>query len=289
MKFCATCSTPYPSVSKICDKCGSISQTKDGFTLYAPEYCNDTAGFKEEFYSDYAQFESSHFWFRSRSELIVWALHNYFPNFSSLLEIGCGTGFVLENIAKAFPMASLSGSEILTAGLTSASKRLPFVEFIQMDARKIPFIEEFDVIGAFDVLEHIEEDRQVFTQMARALKKKGVLIITVPQHPWLWSKVDEYSCHVRRYEVKELHKKIRQVDLTILYSTSFISILLPAMVLSRLFGNSSSTNTNVTAELRISKMINKIFYILMKLELTFLKMGGRIPIGGSRLIVARKI
>src|SRR5690606_22871969 len=115
------------------------------------------------------------------------------------LEIGCGTGFVLSGVADAFPAVRLFGSEIFTAGLEFAARRQPSVNFMQMDARSLPFLDEFDVIGAFDVLEHIVEDGQVLAQMREALKPNGIILLTVPQHEWLWSPVDEFACHVRRY------------------------------------------------------------------------------------------
>src|SRR6266545_4042215 len=89
----------------------------------------------------------------------------------NFLEIGCGTGFVLSGIRKAFPELILSGSEIFSEGLNLAAERLPGVELFQMDARRIPFQEEFDVIGAFDVLEHVKEDEEVLSQMYQATRK----------------------------------------------------------------------------------------------------------------------
>ena len=65
-----------------------------------------------------------------------------------------------------------------------------------MDARRIPFEDEFDVIGAFDVLEHIKEDEQVLVQMHRAVKSGGGIMLTVPQHMFLWSEQDVQAHHV---------------------------------------------------------------------------------------------
>ncbi len=75
---------------------------------------------------------------------------------------------------------------------------------LQFDACAIPYKAEFDVIGAFDVIEHIEEDTAALTQMYQALKPGGGLLITVPQHRFLWSAVDEMSYHKRRYHRNEL-------------------------------------------------------------------------------------
>jgi len=150
------------------------------------------------------------------------------------LEVGCGTGFVLSGIASAKPNMSLTGSEIFMAGLSHAVLRVPSAHFMQMDARRVPFIEEFDAIGVFDVLEHIEEDEKVLDQLYKAIKPSGVLLLTVPQHPWLWSASDEYACHVRRYTHSEVRNKILNAGFKIIRSTSFVTSLLPAMVFSRI-------------------------------------------------------
>ena len=80
-----------------------------------------------------------------------------------------------------------------------------------MDARRIPFEREFDVVGAFDVLEHIVEDEDVLGQMFKATRPGGGLLVTVPQHPFLWSASDEHAMHQRRYSRAELRRKVERL------------------------------------------------------------------------------
>ena len=102
-----------------------------------------------------------------------------------------------------------------------------------MDARKVPFQGEFDVIGAFDVIEHIDEDEDVLREMYSAIKPGGGIILTVPQHDWLWSETDVYAHHKRRYSRKELRSKVERAGFRVEYMTSFVSVLLPALMISR--------------------------------------------------------
>ena len=127
----------------------------------------------------------------------------------------------------------VAGSEVFREGLAFAANRMPATELLQMDARKIPFVAEFDVIGAFDVLEHIEEDQEVLQQMHAAVKPGGGIIVTVPQHPWLWSGMDDYSFHKRRYTRAELTNKIKRAGFCPVWTTSFVTLLLPALMISR--------------------------------------------------------
>ena len=83
---------------------------------------------------------------------------------------------------------------------------------MQLDARELPYEAAFDAVGAFDVIEHITEDERVLASMHRALKPGGVLIVTVPQHKWLWSWTDEQARHKRRYGRRELSTRSMRRD-----------------------------------------------------------------------------
>ena len=290
MKRCLTCNAQYKSSIRNCTHCGFGPALVDDFDAYAPELSHCGYGFKASYFSELASLEWANFWFRSRNQLIIGMLKKYCRNFGSLLEVGCGTGYVLSGVAEAFPEATLNGSEIFTAGLDFAVTRLPKVNFMQMDARNIPFVDEFEVIGVFDVLEHIKEDELVLSQIHTALKSQGYLLITVPQHQWLWSAVDEYACHVRRYNNADLVRKIKTAGFEIVRTTSFVTTLLPAMMVSRFFQNNKSAGTlDATAELKINPVLNFIFYMALRFELMIIKSGINFPIGGSRLVVAQKI
>ena len=157
-----------------------------------------------------------------------------------------------------------------------------------MDARKIPFYNEFDIIGVFDVLEHIEEDSTVLSQIFSALKPNGLLFVTVPQHMWLWSVSDDYACHVRRYSSREIHKKIEDAGFNVLRSTSFMSFLLPVMMVSRLFKKKKLEQFDPTDELKIPAWMNSLFLKILTLERMLIKCGINFSLGGSRLIIAKK-
>lgn len=166
--------------------------------------------------------------------MLLFALERFFPTAQSLFEIGCGTGYVLGSFATFYPRMLLVGGEIYVSALKLASSRVPRAEFIQVDVCNLPFYNEFDVIGAFGVLEHIDNEEWAIKQMYQAAKSGGGIIITVPQHQWLWSIQDEMACHKRRYARKELVRKIESAGFQVKWVTSFVSLLLPLMVASRL-------------------------------------------------------
>ncbi len=290
MRHCLACQTDYSADTSQCPSCQYKPAVLDGFEAFAPDLAHANEGFKADYFAELAALEANNFWFKARNQLILWALSTYAPDFKSYFEIGCGTGFVLSGIAKAYPSARLGGSEIFTSGLSEAAKRLPTTTLMQMDARSIPFKNEFDVIGSFDVLEHIKEDEQVLRQIHQALKPGGIALLSVPQHPWLWSKADDYACHVRRYTRNELHQKMEAAGFRMIRSTSFVSLLLPAMILSRFVAKKSSAEQyDAAAELRLSPFINTLFLWVLSLELAAIKNGVNFIAGGSRLVIAKKI
>ncbi len=161
MKRCLACEAPFEAADWTCPNCGYQPALRDEIYQFTEGPPDAHAGFKPEYFARLGEIEESNFWFRARNELIQWALHNYFPDAKSFFEIGCGTGFVLAGIHEKFPRMRLAGSEIFADGLAIAKARVPKVDLYQMDARRISFEREFDIVGAFDVLEHVIEDENV--------------------------------------------------------------------------------------------------------------------------------
>jgi len=288
MKVCAACGSVFSGEDWMCPHCKCTVQTVGGHLAFAPNLAAQSEGFHPRYFQELATLEARNFWFRARNRLIVWVLQRYFPNARTLLEIGCGTGFVLAGIAKATTSIRLSGSEIFSEGLVFAANRAAGAELFQMDARCIPFENEFDVIGAFDVLEHIEEDEVVLSQMYRAATSGGGIILTVPQHEFLWSQQDVHACHVRRYEARDLVRKVEGAGFTVERTTSFVSLLLPLMYLSRRRKREGGRNVDPMDELRIGAFANMLLEAVLDLERAFIRLGGRFPAGGSLLLIARK-
>jgi SAM-dependent methyltransferase len=278
-----------------CPNCGYTPPIVDGIPLLSPALADTATGFDPAFFDGLAAVEEKHFWFVARNTLIVNLLVRCFPNASSFLEIGCGTGIVLAAIARARQWDKLVGSELHPSGLATARKRLgPSAEFLQMDTRCITLVDAFDVIGAFDVLEHIEEDRSVLASVHRALKRGGGVILTVPQHPWLWSRSDDIGHHVRRYRRTELAEKVTAAGFRVLFSGSFMTALLPLMVASRLMSRPRGWRTpskieyavESDSELTVPAPINALLRSILQIEVQATLAGLRLPIGGSRVIAA---
>ena len=283
MKLCLACDERFDSADWRCPQCGWEPEPAADPQLRLTE--EGEASFPDDSFALLAELEGSSFWFRARSDLIVWALKAHFPDAASLLEVGCGTGFVLAALRARCPSLRLAGGELSRAGLEVARALVPDVPILELDARRLPFEREFDVVAAFDVLEHIDDDERVLAEMARA--SRHGLLVTVPQHPRLWSAVDDFSGHVRRYTRRELVAKIERAGMRVVHTTSFVSLLLPVVAASRLARRRPRGPYDPRAEYAIPRAVDALFEKLMWVERQLIERRVSIPAGSSLLAVAR--
>lgn len=288
MRSCLECPQSFVSTRLECPACGKAPVEYGGFLAFAPKLAEQNVGFNPDLFARYAAIEAGHFWFVSRNNILRDCLLRYAPSSKNILEIGCGTGFVLANLHQTYPEAQLLGSDIYTEGLTFAQKRVSNAHLFQMDACHIPYINEFDLIGCFDVLEHIEDDERAIKQIYQACQPGGITVITVPQHRWLWSSTDDYAHHKRRYTRAELLSRVTAAGFKVEYVSSFVSLLLPLMLASRLMQRSADVDDQIDAGFKIGKLANKILGAVMKVERWLMAYGITFPLGGSLLLVAKK-
>jgi SAM-dependent methyltransferase len=287
MRRCIECAARFEGTRNwACPTCGFSPRSLGSVLSFCDPLGAD--GFEPEAFDRLALLEQASFWFRSRNDLLIWSMRRYFPRAQSLLEIGCGTGFVLNGLDMALPELRVAGAELHAAGLQYASRRLAGVDLFQFDARSIPFAEEFDVIGAFDVLEHIDEDEQVLAEMRAAVRPGGGVLVTVPQHPWLWSASDDYAKHQRRYRRSELLRKVTAAGFTVRRITSFVSLLLPAMIASRMGSWMTSRAYDPGAEHAAAQRASKLLEHIGTFERSLITRGVDLPVGGSLLLVASR-
>lgn len=288
MKRCLACRKEFASAAWECPACGAVPGHIDGFVAFAPNLAEESGGFEGAFHDHLDRLQGNNFWFRARNRLVADLVLRHSPGASSVFEIGCGTAYVLSAIGQVLPQARLVGSEIHASALPHASRRLgERAELYQMDARHLPFAEEFDLVCAFDVIEHIDEDEAVLAEMHRALRPGGTVMLAVPQHPFLWSGADDYGHHKRRYRRRELAGKCRAAGFAVIRDTSFVASLMPAMMAQRLVRGRRG-DYDPTAELTPPPFLNRMFETMLDAERAAISAGVRLPFGGSRFVVARK-
>jgi SAM-dependent methyltransferase len=249
-------------------------------------------------YADLLAVEERHFWFRARNRAILSIfrpIEHGLDDGYRVLEVGCGDGNVLRALCAAAGRGTVIGMDIHLAGLAIAQHRAGSANLICADIAHPPFAHEFEVIGLFDVLEHLDDDVGALRASHELLKPRGALLITVPAGPELWSYFDVASHHKRRYTITGLNSKLRSAGFSIERLSAFMSPLYPLLWISRrVLGRDAGRNADpmhswdiARADLRVRPITGTVLEFLLKQELRLLSRGWKPPIGPSLVGVAR--
>lgn len=232
--------------------------------------------------------ERIHFWFVTRRERILSAFIQYLPLNRHVLEIGAGTAYVAQGLQSAGYEVAVG--ELHISGLRFAREK-GIKNCYQFDLFDPPFHEEFDAIGMFDVLEHLQKDVIALRQVYEILKPGGKLFITVPAHQWLWCRDDAIASHKRRYSKKSLLHTVEASGFQVQEIQYIFSLILPLLYLRRLFnkdrGVAVTEHDIQSSEISINPLLNRGLLAITRLEN---RLSAWLPniAGGSLLCVAKK-
>jgi 2-polyprenyl-3-methyl-5-hydroxy-6-metoxy-1,4-benzoquinol methylase len=292
--YCPTCKKLLKqSASRyICPSCGRTFPIINGIPslIVSPPSASSFDASEFEFLF---QMEQKHFWHVGRKELILDIMRRNIRNLtkSRMLEVGCGNGSVLAYLINNGIM--MEGGDVFMEGLAFCRQRANSVPLYQIDVTALPFRNEFDIVGLFDVLEHIDDDAGALCEVSQALKRRGMILITVPAHQFLWSYFDVRSNHKRRYQKKDLIAKLEKAGFTIKKASYYMFFLFPAMAAIRLIGNikhhQEDRQIGVSAylETKTIPVLNEAFLELLRLE-KFLLRYCNLPFGASLIVLAEK-
>lgn len=174
--------------------------------------------------------ETNYWWFVARRGLVTKLIAKWLkPNAPlAILDVGCGTG---ANLVALQRFGSTAGCEIEAEAVTFCERRGLQGVVQQTDLNRLPFGDTtFDLVTAFDVIEHIEEVVAMLRETARVLKPGGHLMVTVPAYKFLWSVHDDSMHHKRRYVRSLLHRHFREAGLEPVETTHFNLLLLPLII-----------------------------------------------------------
>jgi len=185
-------------------------------------------------YDQMAELDQRHWWYRARREVLAALIRRTgLPAHAQVLEIGCGTG---HNLAMLGEFGEVDALELDAAARKIAAKRLgrPVMKSPLPELKGVP-LAHYDLIGAFDVIEHIGDDVSALASIATRLKPGGKLVITVPAHQWMWSAHDVVNHHQRRYSKRALKALVDGSPLKLERIGYLNSLLFPAAVAERLW------------------------------------------------------
>jgi SAM-dependent methyltransferase len=275
-----------------CSRCAVVYPVIEG-VLHLTSGRIGPPGYDPHHFAALDEVEDRHFWFVSRRELIVEALRRNLPDLSRrrLFDIGCGTGGLVSYLARSG--ITLAGAcDAYLAALRVARRRVEAPLVLVDEGRLPPLGPGQSLIGMFDVLEHIDDDQGTLRWLASVLMPGGVLVLTVPAHPWLFGPLDRLAFHRRRYRRKELQAKLAAAGLEIRMITHFMMPLVPLLLLRRWAErwrprSATGGRDELARDLRIASGANWMLSRLLWLERRWVR-ASPLPFGSSILAVAAR-
>ena len=183
-------------------------------------------------YARIYEIEERLWWYRGRRRVCFNLLRRHLCQRSDLdiLDVGCGTGYNL-HLLKQFGRAR--GVDMSSEALEFCRRRGESDVTLHM-AGELPFsAASFDLLTAFDVIEHIEDDRAALAEFRRVLRPGGWMLIYTPALPWLYNEHDRIVHHKRRYRRAELREKILAAGYQLEHLAYVNGLVLPLVLLAR--------------------------------------------------------
>jgi SAM-dependent methyltransferase len=244
---------------------------------------------RDSFYAEYFRLEDRHWWFLGRRKILLTLLDRYVGRDPDekrrVLDVGCGTGGMLGHLSRYGSAEGVDSDHAAVSfcrarGLTNVSEAsippLPFP-----DAR-------FDLVTAFDLLEHVDDDAAALAEVCRVLAPGGTLFITVPAFGFLWGNQDRISHHRRRYSASVLREHLTAAGLRLRRLTYFNTFLFPPIAAVRLAHRLRPTRGESTSDLEMTDetgATNRVLARVLAAEARLL-VRRDLPFGASLLAIA---
>jgi SAM-dependent methyltransferase len=232
--------------------------------------------------------EDAHWWWRARRDILADTIRTHLPDFGvarRVAEVGCGSGGNLPMLAE---FGTVTGAELEPSAVAKAHAKHGGRFEVLTHRIPEPLPRPVHLLGMFDVIEHIEDDRAALRWAAEQLVPGGLLVITVPAFGFLWTRHDEAAHHFRRYSPASL-RAIVPPEFEVRHLTCFNTVLFPVVAAIRLALRlvPRSLQPNKTHMGLPPKPLNEFLYRLFRSERR-LAPRRRSPLGVSVLAVLRR-
>ncbi len=241
----------------------------------------------KSYYLEYYELERRNWWFRARQEIIRSQVIRLAGERRDLniLNVGVATGASSVMLAEFGKVKSIEYDGDCFAFV----KEKLDIDIEQGSILELRFdANSFDLVCAFDVIEHVEQDELAVQELMRVCKPGGFVLVTVPAFMSLFGKHDIVNQHFRRYEMDGL-KRLFMGRGEITYASYFNAILFIPIYMGRMLGKwfprlFKREGSGSDFGLVKSQLLDKIFYAIFISENVLLKKKIKFPFGVSALL-----
>ena len=235
--------------------------------------------------------EREHYWFATRREVVRDVLRDAVPDLAqrALFDIGCGSGGLLAFLAESGVRVA-GACDAYPESLALVRQRVAAPLLLVDEGRFPPLGAGQTLLSLFDVLEHIDDDLGTLRHLVDVLEPGGILVLTVPAHPFLFDEMDTIAHHRRRYTRRELGDKLRAAGFSVRRLAHFMAPLVPLVALRwtlRALPGWRSALARRKAELSVTPVLNGLMRALLRLERPLVR-AGVLPFGSSLIAVAER-
>jgi SAM-dependent methyltransferase len=217
------------------------------------------------------------------------------PPDATIADLGCSTGYLLEDLQRTHPAATLIGVDLVPAGLLKAHGLVPRARLLHADVCRLPLADSsIDAIVSANLLEHVPDDALALREAARIIRPGGALALVVPAGPRTYDYYDRFLGHERRYARGELAGKCRAAGLEVVHDGFIAALLYPAFWLvkqrnRRRHGDLVGEPLRAQVAADISRtQDSRVGEMIWRLEERLGRAGLRLPFGIRSLVVARR-
>ena len=201
------------------------------------------------------------------------------------IDIGCSGGIISEYLSK---YGETVGLDISFEGLKICKERL--LRAVNASATRIPFKNEvFSMATLFEVAEHMTDDKELFKEIKRILHSKGLLLMSVPAHMYLWGSHDVFYGHRKRYTKRDMIRLAKDNNFRILKISYMHPCFLPGMALWRYIDRRNKKDYGKRDDFKnFGFLLDNLLFGMLVFESWILKYMN-FPFGTSLLCVMEKI
>jgi len=239
---------------------------------------------KEEYFNILNN-ERSHFYYRSTKRLVLYLLKDYLKKNSKILDAGCGTGYLSEELSK---LAQVFAIDIAPIAVNLVRKR--GIKALKGSVERIPFADrKFDIVVCIDVLYHrsVKNDQRAIKELLRVVKDGGILLVKVPAFEFLKTSHDRFVGGGKRYMKSTLSRKLELAGGEILKISYFGFSLFIPLLLRKLWEYLFPPQKPASLIRKVPKFINSTLELILFLETVCLGWVG-LPLGISLIAIVRK-
>ena len=184
-------------------------------------------------YGAHEALEQKHWWFNGRRKIVARIFETQVPTSSStrILDVGCGTGGMFPLLQE---FGHVEGAEFSADARARAKRRFPHLAIHECVLPNELPEGQWDVVTAFDVIEHVDDAVSSLVSMRQRLKPGGTILVTVPAFEILWGRHDDLNHHKRRYTKSQLMQQLIAAGLATRFVSYFNTFLFPAAAAVRL-------------------------------------------------------